>query len=74
MSVDWLTKLGKTGFELLIRDSVEKAVDSKVEPRFKAIESELRALRNGQKALENRLAEVESRIVAVQTSIDTLAV
>ena len=52
MAVDWLTRLGKKGFEALISEIVEKVVDkalqNRVEPRLVGI--------------ENRLAAIETRL------------
>jgi len=52
LAVDWLTRLGKKGFEALISEIVEKVVDkalqNRVEPRLVGI--------------ENRLAAIETRL------------
>jgi hypothetical protein len=52
MAADWLAKLGRKGFELLVADAVEKSVEKalrdRVEPRLVGI--------------ENRLAAIETRL------------
>jgi hypothetical protein len=53
MAADWLGKLGRKGFELLVADLVERSVDKalrdRVEPRLLGI--------------ENRLAAIETRLM-----------
>lgn len=52
MTAEWLAKLGRKGFETLISNIVEKAVDKalrdRVEPRLIGV--------------ENRLAAIETRL------------
>jgi hypothetical protein len=53
LAADWLTRLGKKGFESLVDDVVQQSVDKslrdRVEPRLASI--------------ENRLVAIETRLV-----------
>jgi|Deesub1362A_J573_1020465.scaffolds.fasta_scaffold03131_5 predicted nucleic acid-binding Zn-ribbon protein len=67
---DWLSKLGKAGFETLVKSSVEKVINSHVEPRLKALESELHALRDGQRAMESELRGLRDKLEVLEVHLD----
>jgi hypothetical protein len=60
LAADWLTRLGKKGFEALMDDIVQQSVDrglrDRAEPRLASI--------------ENRLVAIENRLVAIETRLD----
>jgi hypothetical protein len=66
MAADWLTRLGKRGFEALVddvvRNSVEKSIQTRVEPRFSGLEDRMTGVENRLAGVENRLAGIESRL------------
>ncbi|MEM1994445.1 MAG: hypothetical protein QXW32_03070 [Nitrososphaerales archaeon] len=66
MAVDWLTRLGRKGFEALVNDIVEKAVDKalrdRVEPRLSGIENRLAAIESEIRGVRDRLAGMEIRL------------
>ena len=69
MSVDWLTKLGKKGFESLlgsiVDEAVNKAIDRRVDPRFHAIETRLAAIEQ-RLDVADRLAKVEAELTVLK--------
>ena len=71
MAVDWLTKLGRKGFELLISDIVAKALDKalrdRVEPRLAGIENRLAAVET-RLDVADRLAKLEAEVSLLKSS------
>jgi len=71
MATDWLTKLGRKGFELLIADLVEKSVDKvlrdRVEPRLLGIENRLSAI-GTRLDVADRLAKLEAEVTVLKSS------
>ncbi len=63
MAVDWLTRLGKKGFEEFVKEIVEKVVDkalqNRVEPRLLGIENQLAAIKT-RLDVADRLAMLKS--------------
>lgn len=70
MAADWLGKLGRRGFEALVRDvideSVLRTVEAKIEPRLRSIETRLTAIEQRLDSAE-RLAKVESELAEPKT-------
>jgi len=71
MATDWLAKLGRKGFELLIADLVEKSVDKalrdRVEPRLLGIENRLAAIET-RLDVADRLAKLEAEVTILKSS------
>lgn len=69
MAVDWLSKLGRKGFEALVNDVVEKAVDKalrdRVEPRLVGIENRLAAIET-RLDVADRLARLEAEVAVLR--------
>jgi len=63
LAVDWLTRLGKKGFEEFVKEIVEKVVDkalqNRVEPRLLGIENQLAAIKT-RLDVADRLAMLKS--------------
>jgi hypothetical protein len=71
MAADWLTKLGRKGFELLVADlverSVEKALRDRVEPRLVGIENRLAAIET-RLDVADRLAKLEAELTVLKST------
>jgi hypothetical protein len=66
LAADWLTRLGRRGFEVLVDEavakSVDKAIQGKVDPRFSGLEDRLTGVENRLGGIENRLVGIETRL------------
>ena len=71
MAVDWLTRLGKKGFEALVSEIVGKVVDkalqNRVEPRLVGIENRLAAIET-RLDVADRLAKLEAEVAMLKSS------
>jgi len=71
MAADWLAKLGRKGFELLVADlvekSVEKALRDRVEPRLVGIENRLAAIET-RLDVADRLAKLEAELTILKST------
>ena len=71
MPADWLTRLGKKGFESLIDDAVQQSVDrglrDRVEPRLASIENRLVAIVT-RLDVADRLSKLEAEVSALKAS------
>jgi hypothetical protein len=71
MAADWLTKLGRRGFELLVADLVERSVDKalrdRVEPRLLGIENRLAAIET-RLDVADRLAKLEAELTVLKST------
>ena len=71
MAADWLTKLGRRGFELLVADLVERSVDKplrdRVEPRLLGIENRLAAIET-RLHVADRLAKLEAELTVLKST------
>lgn len=71
MAPDWLTRLGKKGFEVLVSEIVEKVVDkvlqNRVEPRLVSIENRLAAI-EARLDVADRLAKLEAEAAMLKSS------
>ena len=71
MAADWLTRLGKKGFEVLVSEIVEKVVDkvlqNRVEPRLVSIENRLAAIET-RLDVADRLAKLEAEVAMLKSS------
>jgi len=71
LAVDWLTRLGKKGFEALVSEIVGKVVDkalqNRVEPRLVGIENRLAAIET-RLDVADRLAKLEAEVAMLKSS------
>ena len=71
MAADWLAKLGRKGFEVLVADvvekSVEKALRDRVEPRLAGIENRLAAIET-RLDVADRLAKLEAEVTVLKST------
>lgn len=71
MTADWLAKLGRKGFELLVANLVERSVDKalrdRVEPRLLGIENRLAAIET-RLDVADRLAKLEAEITVLKST------
>jgi hypothetical protein len=71
LAADWLTRLGKKGFEVLVSEIVEKVVDkvlqNRVEPRLVSIENRLAAIET-RLDVADRLAKLEAEVAMLKSS------
>ncbi len=68
MASDWLAKLGKRGFEVLIDSVVKRSVDEVVRDR---VEPRLASIGNRLAGVETRL-DVSDRLVKLEVEVATL--
>jgi len=71
MATDWLTRLGKKGFEALIDDVAQQSVDrglrDRVEPKLASIENRLVAIET-RLDVADRLSKLEAEVSALKAS------
>jgi hypothetical protein len=69
LAADWLTRLGKKGFEALVDDVVRESVDrglrDRVEPRLASIENRLVAIET-RLDVADRLSKLEAEVSALK--------
>lgn len=75
MAVDWLSRIGRKGFEALIAEimdqRIEKALKDRVDPRFTSIENRLVGIENRLAAIETRL-DVADRLAKLEAEVAVL--
>jgi hypothetical protein len=71
MAADWLAKLGRKGFEVLVADLMEKSIDKalrdRVEPRLLGIENRLAAIET-RLDIADRLAKLEAEFTVLKSA------
>jgi len=71
LAADWLTRLGKKGFEALVDDVVQQSVDrglrDRVEPRLASIENRLVAIET-RLDVADRLSKLEAEVSALKAA------
>lgn len=71
MAADWLTRLGKKGFETLVEDVVQDSVDrsfrERLDPRLASIENRLVAIET-RLDVADRLSKLEAEVSSLKAT------